>query len=199
MRKLAYLSIVVVALVLGSFLFFYSIIISNQPSVSNPSISPDVFQENNNYAEATSSVSGISEQKENVPITSLEQLSLNSNKSKFSQVIIDKRVYNVEVASTPEEREIGLMNRDHLDSNTGMIFVFQDISEVSFWNENTLISLDIIWILNNKVKGISSLRSIGGGPLTVFSPTPVQYVLEIPAGTALRNGIHIGSIVEFKL
>lgn len=198
MRRLAYLSIVVVALVLGSFLFFYSTVRQKQPIMPTPS--PVVSEEKNGtYSEAASSTSEANEQIVNSSTTLSQQTSVNSTKTKLSQIKIDKQTYNVEVASTPEEREIGLMNRNHLDSNTGMFFIFQNVSEVSFWNKNTLIPLDIIWILDNKVKGISSLRAISNGSLSVSSPTPVSYVLEIPAGTALRNGIHIGSIVEFKL
>lgn len=117
----------------------------------------------------------------------------------FSSVTIGSQTYKVEVARSEAEMERGLMNRKYLDPNTGMIFVFQNASPQNFWNENTLLSLDVVWIFNNKVTGVSFLPEISKGLTTVTSPTSVDYVLELPAGTAARNGIHIGSKAEITI
>jgi len=64
-------------------------------------------------------------------------------------VILDNKVLPVEVMSTPNAISTGMMGRENLDG--GMLFVFPEVSERSFWMKDCLISLDIIFIINNKV------------------------------------------------
>jgi len=64
-------------------------------------------------------------------------------------VILDNKVLPVEVMSTPNATSTGMMGRENLDG--GMLFVFPEVSERSFWMKDCLISLDIIFIINNKV------------------------------------------------
>jgi uncharacterized membrane protein (UPF0127 family) len=54
--------------------------------------------------------------------------------------------FKCEVADTQPERAKGLMNRESLDSDRGMLFIFESSENVSFWMKNTLIPLDIIFI-----------------------------------------------------
>ena len=54
--------------------------------------------------------------------------------------------FRVELALTPEEQERGLMFREHLDADAGMLFVFEAPSAHVFWMKNTLIPLDMIFI-----------------------------------------------------
>src|SRR3989344_4541488 len=56
---------------------------------------------------------------------------------------------NVEIADDNEERMKGLMFRERLDENAGMLFVFEDEQYQAFWMKNTLIPLDIIFIGKN--------------------------------------------------
>lgn len=123
------------------------------------------------------------------------------NRDGLSRVIMDSRTYYVEVASTPEARERGLMNRDTIGRADGMIFVFDDSGIYPFWMKNTRFSLDIIWINNGRVVYIAeSAKSLPEPPYPTYAPTEVaNFVLELPGGTALRNGIHIGSEAEIVL
>jgi len=66
------------------------------------------------------------------------------------QICIKHSCYNIELALTPEEQTRGLMLRQDLAEDAGMLFVFGDESETSFWMKNTLIPLDIVWISSGK-------------------------------------------------
>jgi len=72
--------------------------------------------------------------------------SLPKQKLEISKVCFEESCFNVEVVSTPLERQKGLMFRDHLDKDQRMLFVFNKEGDYPFWMKNTLIPLDIIWI-----------------------------------------------------
>jgi uncharacterized membrane protein (UPF0127 family) len=96
----------------------------------------------------------------------------------------------VEIAETQAERQIGLMHRDVLPENQGMLFVYPQENRLSFWMKNTYLSLDIMyfsktgdWI--NTAANTTPL-SLNGYP----SKAPAQFVLEMVAGSA--KTLHIG-------
>jgi len=64
-------------------------------------------------------------------------------------LILDNKVIPLEKMTTPNSISTGMMGRDNI--NGGMLFMFPDIAERSFWMKDCLISLDIIFIINNKV------------------------------------------------
>ena len=97
-----------------------------------------------------------------------------------------------EVASTDSERRLGLMYRRNLANDRGMIFVFPETSEHSFWMKNTYISLDMFF-LDQAMKVVGVLRDVppmNEAPRTVGRES--RYVVELPAGTAERHGICVG-------
>ena len=104
----------------------------------------------------------------------------------------------VEIAADDDSRERGLMWRTSLAPGTGMLFVFPGEAEHSFWMKNTLIPLDMLFIgADGRIVGIvqnaepQSLdtRDVGA---------PSQYVLELPGGWTMKNGVRSGSKVEFE-
>ena len=106
--------------------------------------------------------------------------------------------FRVEVADTVQERRRGLMYRRELRTDEGMLFVFPGEEDQSFWMKNTPVSLDIIFMdRRRRVVGIIhdtvpfSTRSVGVG-------VPSQYVLEVRAGLARRNGIVAGDVARFN-
>lgn len=103
----------------------------------------------------------------------------------------------VELARTPEEHARGLMYRETLAEDRGMLFLFSESREQVFWNKNTFIALDIIWARNKKIIGISKLQAMADGLQTITSPEPVDSVLEVNAGWAERHGIKIGDALEW--
>jgi len=106
--------------------------------------------------------------------------------------------YSVELARTPEERQRGLMLRSSLAKEEGMLFVFEEEGSYSFWMEDTLIPLDMIWIgKDRKISYIAfDVQPCGSAPCPLVSPLAVaQYVLEINAGEAKHIGLKVGDEV----
>ena len=63
-----------------------------------------------------------------------------------SLVVIGDASYTVDLAVTPEERQQGLSGREHMAGNEGMLFVFDEERQLSFWMKEMRFPLDIIWI-----------------------------------------------------
>ena len=107
----------------------------------------------------------------------------------------ETHAFTVEIARSPEEIQQGLMFRESLAPDAGMLFDFGVTRQASMWMKNTLISLDMLFILEDgRVIAIGrntqpgSLRSVGPG-------VPVRAVLEIPGGRARELGIEPGDTV----
>ncbi len=102
----------------------------------------------------------------------------------------------VEIADTPQSREIGLMNRDELADGTGMLFDFHDSRPVSMWMKNTLIPLDMLFI-DKSGTVVRIARNARPHSLEVIpSGKPVRYVLEINGGAAAAYGAKAGDRLE---
>ena len=116
------------------------------------------------------------------------------------QVVIETsagaHVFDVEIARTPEERAQGLMNRDDLPADSGMLFIYPGEGPVSMWMRNTYISLDMLFI---RADGTIAAIEADTRPLStdLISPgMPVHAVLELRGGSAQRLGIATGDIVR---
>jgi uncharacterized membrane protein (UPF0127 family) len=101
---------------------------------------------------------------------------------------------NVEIADDNNERGKGLMFRERLDENAGMLFVFEDEQYQTFWMKNTLIPLDIIFIGRNlQIADIKNAEPCKTEDCALYkSSKPSMYVLEVNGGFSARNGIRIG-------
>ncbi|MFP4535461.1 MAG: DUF192 domain-containing protein [Spirochaetaceae bacterium] len=98
----------------------------------------------------------------------------------------------VEVADTPEGRTRGLMFRENLPENRGMLFVFPERSRRSFWMKNTLIPLSIAYIRDDWV--ILEIYEMEPESVeAVRSRNPVRYALEVNQGFFAEHGIEPGS------
>ena len=106
--------------------------------------------------------------------------------------------FQVEVAATPETRELGLMYRRDLPATHGMLFIFPAERVNSFWMKNTPIPLDMIFISRERrIVGVVHQTvpfSLDGRSVSV----PSQYVLEINGGLSRRYGFQTGDVVRFK-
>ncbi len=100
-------------------------------------------------------------------------------------------VVQVELADTPEKRERGMMFRKELADGKGMLFLFDEEGEHSFWMKDTLIPLDMIFVdAAGRVTGIVSRAR----PLTLEPRIggPSRMVLEVPGGWAAEHGVRAG-------
>ena len=110
--------------------------------------------------------------------------------------------FNVEIADTYTERALGLMNRENLSEKSGMLFVFGDESERSFWMKNTLISLDMIFISEKKEIVYIQKQAVPCKTLdcpSYSSRKPAKYVVEINGGLSDKFGIKEGDKIEISI
>lgn len=105
--------------------------------------------------------------------------------------------FSVEMAVTPEQISRGLMFREHLDSSSGMLFVFDREEIQNFWMVNTKIPLDIVFIRSSFRIVNVHLNATPFDQTTISSLKPTKYVLEINAGMARQCRIHPGNKISF--
>ena len=112
-------------------------------------------------------------------------------------------VFVLEIAATPTERARGLMRRESLAENAGMLFVFSAESPLNFWMKNTLIPLDILYMDSaGVVVDIQTMIPQPGVPDSQLrnypSAAPAQYALEINADLAESLGFAVGDQAYFR-
>ena len=104
---------------------------------------------------------------------------------------------DIEIADTDYDTQTGLMYRNSMEDNQGMLFVFPTMRERFFYMKNTKIPLDLIYLDNNKqiVSFQENARPLDEGSLP--SKVPAQYVLEVNAGLADKWLLEIGDRIEY--
>jgi uncharacterized membrane protein (UPF0127 family) len=108
---------------------------------------------------------------------------------------IGKHVFQVEVASTPRERERGLMARKQLAANGGMLFIFEQAAPHCFWMRNTPLPLSIAFI--DEQGRVANLADMLPQTDTLHcAQTNVPYALEVAQGGFAQRGITAGAQVD---
>ncbi|WP_336056428.1 DUF192 domain-containing protein [Nitratireductor sp. CH_MIT9313-5] len=106
--------------------------------------------------------------------------------------------FQIEVADEPLERQRGLMHREKMSDDRGMLFVFDNDGRRSFWMQNTPLPLDLLFISSSgRIEAIEQ-----GEPFSTASIAPdvtARFVLELNAGTAQKLGIEVGDQVEHPI
>lgn len=105
--------------------------------------------------------------------------------------------FRVELATTPRERARGLMFREQMDADAGMLFLFDQMEVQSFWMKNTKIPLDMLFL---DEEGVIVGIVENAEPLSLTSRSvglPSRYVLELNGGTSRRLGIEKGQRALF--
>lgn len=117
------------------------------------------------------------------------------------QVISSQATLNIaaEVADSTDERQYGLMNRQSVAADAGMLFVWDQDVQNSFWMKDTYVSLDILFIDSNKtiVDITTETTPLSMTPIT--SASLYRYVLEVRAGVVQQYGIDTGDRLNFTL
>jgi hypothetical protein len=112
---------------------------------------------------------------------------------------IGEHVLQVELATTPEERAQGLMFREDLPSNGGMLFVFPSSLPRAFWMQNTPLPLSIAFLdEEGRILNIAQMEPLDPGP-RYHSAGPARYALEVHQGWFAARGIEAGDVCRFEL
>jgi len=109
-----------------------------------------------------------------------------------------KQKFDVELAVTEAQQRQGLMYRQRLPADAGMLFLYPAAREVTFWMKNTVIPLDMLFIGDDgRILHIAE-RAIPGSTATIASMQPARAVLEVNGGTAARLKIQVGDRVLYR-
>lgn len=130
---------------------------------------------------------------ETITFTKEGQLTITQNESGSVLTQLD-----IEIADTEYETQTGLMYRESMKDSQGMLFVFKDEAEHSFYMKNTQFSLDIIYIDANLKIASFQKNTTPFDEKSLPSGVPVQYVLEVKGGLADTWGLQVGDQIEFK-
>ena len=130
-------------------------------------------------------------------------LYLPKNKSVASFIALPNgKQIKIEIADNTFQQAKGLMFRETLDKNSGMLFIFDKPQILTFWMQNTLIPLDMIWLDENYIVVDITKNAQPCPPNTkcaTYSPNkPAIYVLEVNAGYSDENNINAGDKLTLK-
>ena len=103
--------------------------------------------------------------------------------------------FAIEVVDTDAGRQKGLMFRTSLGPDAGMLFDFKESLEVSFWMQNTLIPLDMLFIRHDGTIANIQVNAKPLDPTSIPSDGPVEFVFEIAGGRSVELGIKAGDTV----
>ena len=122
---------------------------------------------------------------------------------KFVQIFLPNgKNITAELTMTDEERARGLMFRERVDDDQGMLFVFEDEGFYSFWMKNMKFPIDILWL--DKEKRIVHIEHCvppcRREPCLSYEPDiPSLYVLELKAGSVEKNTLKLYDKIDFIL
>jgi len=117
-------------------------------------------------------------------------------------IAINRQVFMVELATTPEQQQRGLQGRSHVPRGEGMAFVFREPTNTSFWMKGCKAALDLVFIKGSQVVFVAAemppcLDSEDTLCPEITAPVTYDTTVELSAGEAARHGIQRGSIVQW--
>jgi uncharacterized membrane protein (UPF0127 family) len=133
---------------------------------------------------------------------------VKTTRPQFDQIKIElsfekrKKILEVELAKTPHQHAYGLMYRNSLPKDTGMLFVFENEQTLNFWMKNTLIDLDIAYFDKTKtIVDIQTMKAVVSVLQTQIpsypSKKPAQFALEMNSGWFKKNGFKLGTKMKY--
>lgn len=119
----------------------------------------------------------------------------------FGTLRVGSSTVAVEFARVPEAWARGLSNRDSLPEGVGMLFVFPAAEQRIFWMKDTRMPLDLVWIRDGTVIGITAGVQPEPGVADALlrrypSPGAVDQALEVNAGWAAGHGVNVGDVIH---
>ena len=129
------------------------------------------------------------------------QTSIESEIVIEASVTINGKTIEIEIADEPDERSRGLMFRESLTKDTGMLFLFDREDFYSFWMMNVNFNLDLIWI-NSNGNVVHIERDVPSCFMNCPTYAPreaARYVLELNSGVANELDLLVGSFVSINL
>jgi uncharacterized membrane protein (UPF0127 family) len=127
-------------------------------------------------------------------------ISLDINSAEDNSILLAKlknKDLRLEVAKSSEAQAYGLMNRESMDENSGMLFIFAESSKRTFYMKNTLISLDIIYFDEElKVQQIYKNTKPNQTSELYPSSNKTKLVLELNGGWSSDSDLQIGDKLE---
>ncbi len=107
--------------------------------------------------------------------------------------------FSVEVANDSDEISYGLMDRESMDADKGMLFDFNPPREPAMYMKNTLLPLDMLFIADDGHVEMIARNTVPGSLRTISPGVPVRAVLELNGGQAAVLGIQPGDIVQHPI
>jgi uncharacterized membrane protein (UPF0127 family) len=134
--------------------------------------------------------------------TSLKEIAVFSSTHRKNGLFGDRDVLSckgtfldIEIANSPAQRAMGLMHRPYLEKNAGMLFIFPDVAQRSFWMKNTHVPLSIAYISERGI--IQDIFKMSPySEESVKSRYPVKYALEANDDWFTTNRIEVGDVIE---
>ncbi len=118
-----------------------------------------------------------------------------------AKAVIKGEVIELEVAQTPEQQALGLMFREELPDNRGMLFTFEPARVTRFWMKNVSIPLDMIFLREGEVKAIAAeVPPCQNNNCPVYGPEKalIDQVIELRGGRASELGLAVGDRIEVE-
>ncbi len=130
--------------------------------------------------------------------TTLEPVPIPEN----AVILEDGTVISLEIARTDAEQMRGLMYREGIGENEGMLFVFERERRYEFWMKNVKFPIDMLW-LDSGFKVVHIERGVppcSAEPCPRYAPTnPGKYVLELKANLTRKRGIAVGDVLDVRV
>lgn len=119
---------------------------------------------------------------------------------KYKELELKGKNIFVEIAGNSRDHYLGLSNREKICADCGMLFVFPEKEIRKFVMRNMKFPLDIVFIDDNEIVSIfENLNPEGAEPINIYSSaTPVNNVLEVPAGYCQKNNVKIGDEIKIN-
>ncbi|MEK6844941.1 MAG: DUF192 domain-containing protein [Nanoarchaeota archaeon] len=124
-----------------------------------------------------------------------------NNFGEIKKICFEENCFDLEIADNKNKRDRGLMFRDSLCENCGMLIIFEEKGNYKFWMKNTKIPLDIIWINKNlEVIYIAEAALCVTEECKIYnSQENSSYVLEINKGKSKDIRLEVGSKMELRI